>query len=105
MNTTKPYSIEEIKEILYSIFIKMPIQKAILFGSYAKNMPTQKSDVDIYIDSEGALTGLKFFALIDMIQEKLNKDVDVIEKLEVEEDSPIQKEIEDTGVVIYERKR
>ena len=105
MNDTKTYSIEELKKILYSIFKKTPVQRAILFGSYAKNVPTQKSDVDILIDSEGNLTGLRFFALVDMIQEKLNKDVDVIEKLEIEEDSPIHKEIEETGVVIYERKR
>ena len=46
---------------------------------------------------------LKFFAIIDVIKEKFDKDVDVIEKSEVTKNSKIEREIEKTGVVVYEK--
>ena len=78
--TTKIYSIEDIKQMLNEILTNTEVEKAILFGSYAKNTPTTYSDIDILIDSNGKIKGLKFFAIIDMIREKFNKDVDVIEE-------------------------
>lgn len=101
--TTKVYSIEDIKNMIYEILIHTDVEKAILFGSYAKNEPTENSDIDILIDSKGKMKGLKFFAMIDMIREKFDKDVDVIEKSEINKNSKIEKEIEKTGVVIYEK--
>ena len=41
--------------------------------------------------------------MVDKIREKLDKEVDVIEKLEIDKNSKIEKEIEKTGVVIYEK--
>ena len=38
-----------------------------------------------------------------MIKEKFDKDVDVIEKSEIDKDSKIEKEIEETGVIVYEK--
>ncbi len=101
--TTKIYSIDDIKRILSEVLNDTEVEKAILFGSYAKNTPTQTSDIDILIDSNGKIKGLKFFAIIDMIREKLDKDVDVIERTEIDKESKIEKEIEKTGVVIYEK--
>lgn len=74
------------------------LKKAILFGSYAKN-----SDIDRLIDSNGKMKSLKFFSIVDKIREKFNKDVDVIEKIEIDKNSKIEKEIEKTGIVIYEK--
>ena len=99
----KIYTIDELKTILKTILEKFNIKKAILFGSYAKNKPTKNSDIDILIDSKGKIKGLKFFAMVDKIREKLDKEVDVIEKLEIDKNSKIEKEIEKTGVVIYEK--
>lgn len=101
--TTKVYSISDIKKMLSEILNNTDVQKAVLFGSYAKNTPTETSDIDILIDSNGKIKGLKFFAIIDMIREKFNKDVDVIEKSEIDKNSKIEKEIEETGVVVYEK--
>lgn len=101
--TTKIYSIEDIKNMIYEILANTEVEKAILFGSYAKNKPTKNSDIDILIDSKGKIKGLKFFAIVDEIREKLDKEVDVIEKLEIDKNSKIEKEIEKTGVVIYEK--
>lgn len=101
--TNKIYSIDEIKKILYEILKDTEIQRAILFGSYAKNTPTKSSDLDILIDSNGKIRGLKFYAIMGTIKEKFNKDVDIIEKSEIDKNSKIEKEIERTGVVVYER--
>ena len=101
--SSKIYSIDEIKKMLQEIFINTDIEQAILFGSYAKNQPTRKSDIDLLIDSNGKLKGLKFFAIIDLIREKIDKEVDVIEKSEIDADSKIEEEIINTGVVVYER--
>ena len=99
---TKIYSINDIKKLLNDVLRDTGVKKATLFGSYAKNTPTANSDIDILLDSNGKIKGLKFFAIIDMIKEQFDKDVDVIEKSEIEKGSNIEKEIEKTGVVVYE---
>lgn len=101
--TTKIYSIDDIKQMLKEILINTDVKKAILFGSYAKNLATKTSDIDLLIDSNGKIKGLKFFAISDMIREKFDKDVDVIEKCEIDKNSKIEKEIRKTGVVVYEK--
>lgn len=101
--TTKIYTLEDIKKMLREILIHTDVEKAILFGSYAKDKPTEHSDIDILIDSNGKIRGLKYFAIIDMIRQKFDKDVDVIEKTEIDKNSKIEKEIERTGIVIYEK--
>lgn len=101
--TAKIYSINDIKQMLSEILHNTEVEKAILFGSYAKNTPTKISDIDILIDSNGKVKGLKFFAIIDMIREKFDKEVDVIEKSEIKRNSKIEKEIRETGVIVYEK--
>ena len=101
--TTRIYTLEDIKKMLNEVLMYTEVEKAILFGSYAKNKPTEHSDIDIIIDSNGKIKGLKYFAIIDMIKEKFNKDVDVIEKSEIDKNSKIEKEIERTGIVVYEK--
>lgn len=101
--TTKIYSINDIKKMLNEILRNTDVQKAILFGSYAKNTPSKISDIDILIDSNGKIKGLKFYAIINMIKEKFDKEVDVIEKSEIDKGSKIEREIEETGVIVYEK--
>lgn len=100
---TRIYTLEDIKQMLKEVLMHTEVKKAILFGSYAKNEPTEKSDIDIVIDSNGKIRGLKYFAIIDMLKQKFNKDVDVIEKTEIDKNSKIEKEIERTGIVVYEK--
>ena len=101
--TTKIYTVDDIKKMLEEVLSNTEIEKAILFGSYAKNNPTEQSDIDILLDSKGKIKGLKYFAIIDMIKQKFDNEVDIIEKTEIDKDSKIEKEIEKTGVVVYER--
>ncbi|MCL2156062.1 MAG: nucleotidyltransferase domain-containing protein [Leptospirales bacterium] len=97
------YTTDEIKEKLLPIFNIIPVEKAILFGSYAKGNPTQLSDVDILIDSKGKIRGIDFFGVLEDITETLGVPVDLIEASQIIDGGRAQREIAETGVVIYER--
>ena len=99
----KIYTADEIKKKLYPVFSTIPVERAILFGSYAKGNPTQLSDVDIFIDSKGKIRGIDFFGVLEDIIETLGVPVDLIEASQIINGGRAQKEITKTGVVIYER--
>jgi len=102
--TTVVYTKKEIQEKLEPIFKAAPIEKAILFGSYAKGLQTPSSDVDIVIDSKGEVRGIDFFGILEDITVCLDKRIDLIERYEIQENSPIHHTIEREGVVLYEKK-
>ena len=99
----KIYTIEEIKKVLEELLKDKPVYKVILFGSYAKQKATKKSDVDLIIDTNSQLKGVALLKLIYEIEEKLQKKIDGFEKYEIQENSLIDKEIRETGVVVYEK--
>ena len=101
--SNKIYSIDEIKAILKEILLDTSVRQVILFGSYAKKMANKQSDLDFIIDTDGTLLGFDFFALIDEIEKKFQKNIDAFEKIEIIENSKIDEEIKKTGVVVYER--
>jgi predicted nucleotidyltransferase len=92
-------SISSIKDTLTPVFSSYNVKKAVLFGSYAKGYANIKSDVDIVVDS--GLRGLDFVGLLGAVQEALRKNVDMIDVQHIEKASPIEHEIEKTGVIIY----
>ena len=97
------YTANEIKEKLEPIFKNAPIEKAILFGSYAKGLQTSTSDIDIVIDSNGKLLNIDFYGVLEDIKECLDKKIDLIEISEIRENSPIYSVVQE-GVTLYERK-
>lgn len=99
----KIYTIEEIQKMLEEILKNKPVYQVILFGSYAKKEANQKSDIDLVIDTKSQLRGFALLKLICEIKEKLQKEIDGFEKYEIVDDSPIDKEIKKTGVVVYEK--
>ncbi|OZV11982.1 hypothetical protein CIW83_12105 [Tissierella sp. P1] len=103
--TSNFISVETIMEKITPIFEKYPINKAILFGSYAKGDATINSDVDLYIDTNGKLRGLDFVGLLEILVNTLEMDIDLIDKSHIEQDSLIMQEIENGGMVIYEKSK
>ena len=97
------YSLNDIKEILLPIFVAYPIRRAILFGSYAKGIQTPQSDIDLIIDSNGAIRGIDFFGVLEEMTSALKVPVDLLESSQIVSGGKVQKEIESSGVVIYER--
>lgn len=101
----KIYTIEEIKHILNEILKNFAVKKAILFGSYAKNTPTSKSDIDLVIDSEGKLLNINFYGLLEDLVQKLEKNIDLFEISEIHQGSEIYQNIQKEGIIVYERER
>ena len=95
------YTIAQLKSLLTPIFQKNKVRKATLFGSYSKGEATKYSDVDLLVDS--GLRGLAFFGLLDDVCESLECDVDLIDTRDVASGSAVDREIKNSGVVIYEQ--
>ena len=98
---SEAYTIDQLKHVLVPIFRKNKVRKAILFGSYGKGQATAHSDVNLLVDS--GLRGLAFFGLMDDVCESLDCEVDLIDIYDVIPNSRVDREIRDTGVVIYEQ--
>ena len=99
--SNKVYTIDELKIDIGNILSGFPVEKAILFGSYAKGLADENSDIDLVIDAKGKLRGLKFFGLLEILTTKLNKQIDLIDQRDIVKNGQADKEIEKTGVVIY----
>jgi len=93
------YDVEEIKSRLTPVFDANGVRSAVLFGSYAKGSATEKSDVDLLVDS--GLKGLDFVGLAEYIRNALEKEVDVIDVGYVKKGSKIEDEVRETGIRIY----
>ncbi len=99
METT--YTVTQIKDRLTPVFRRNNVRKAVLFGSYGKGLATPRSDVDILVDS--GLPGLSFFGLLEDVCQSLDCPVDLIDTQDVIPGSTIEREIQRTGMVIYEQ--
>ena len=99
--STKVYTIEELSKKISNILAGFPVEKAILFGSYAKGYATPKSDVDLVINSQNKIRGFDFFGLRSVLEEKLNKNVDLIEEAHIIKGTKADREVRKTGVIIY----
>ncbi len=97
--TDTVYSVEGIRALLRPVFDNYNIKRAVLFGSYAKGIAQRNSDVDIFVDS--GLKGLAFFGLLEDVVTALDKNVDLLDSVQVYPDSEVDKEIQKSGVVIY----
>ena len=76
----KIYTLKEIISICTPILKKYNIQKAYIFGSYARGEATEKSDIDIMIATTGSniVTLLNLSNLEIDLEKKLGKVIDII---------------------------
>lgn len=93
--------LNSFKHSLPPFFKKNGVRKAILFGSYAKGTAQPASDVDLWVDS--GLRGLSFFGLLEDVCRCVQCKVDLIDRADVIPGSAVDREIHNTGVVIYEQ--
>ena len=98
-------SITEIQTAVESVVKNTAVEKMVLFGSYAKRNASTQSDIDLFMVSNGVITGLAFYDLKSRIEGAFNVNVDLLADLDVIPNSPIEKQINDSGVIIYERQR
>lgn len=94
-------SIPELTKALTPVFKDYGISRAVLFGSVAKETATDKSDLDLLVDS--GIHGLKFVGFMEAVRERAGMPVDIFDVSHIEAGSNIDREIRETGVTIYEK--
>ena len=95
------YTIDELKAIVGDVAKQYGVKKVALFGSYSTGKQTSDSDIDLLID-KGEIKGLVMFnGFINSLQERLNKEVDVLTYASLER-SLIKNSVRDE-VVLYEQ--
>lgn len=94
-------NISDIQSVLTPVFDGYGISRAVLFGSVAKGTATEKSDLDLFVDS--GLQGLRFVGFMEAVRRAAGMPVDVFDASHIEKDSKIDREIRATGVTIYEK--
>ncbi len=95
------HSISDITTMLTPVFDDYGISRAVLFGSVAKGTATDKSDLDLLVDSK--LRGLRFVGFMEAVRRAVGMPVDVFDIEHIENGSKIDQEIHSTGVTIYEK--
>ena len=97
----KKYTIEEIKAVVEPIARKYGVERVYLFGSYARGVVNENSDIDLRVD-KGSLKGM--FALCGLyteIEEALKIKVDVLTTGSLEDD--FLHKIQQEEVLLYGR--
>lgn len=95
------YTVPQLRDTLTPVLSRYGVRRAVLFGSYGKGTATEKSDVDLLVDS--GLRGLRFVGLMDDLRRATGKDVDLFDVTHIQAGSPIDNEIRTTGVTVYEK--
>lgn len=71
------YTIDEIKCIVIPIAKSYGVASISLFGSYATGKATSSSDIDFIIE-KGDLIGIKYFALLEELENAFQCKIDLI---------------------------
>lgn len=95
-----PLSLPQIRAALEPVFRRYAVRRAVLFGSYAKGCATEKSDIDILVDTD--LRGLRLMELFCAVQDALGgMDLDLFARYELIPGGRADEEIRRTGKEIY----
>ena len=78
--SSKIYSIEEIKNITRQIFSKYNFEKVYLFGSYARGEATKLSDIDIMVVGGNINTFMNLSDFALELVKILKKEVDIVKE-------------------------
>ncbi len=94
---------KSIQQKLAVYFSNKPIQKAYIFGSFARQEQTRKSDIDILVDVEPnyMMSLIEFGGILEDLKELLHRNVDLVSSDGISKYlKPI---IEKEKILIYER--
>jgi hypothetical protein len=94
------YSQAELAQIILPLLHKYHAEKAILFGSYARNEATMLSDIDLVIVGGAAFDPTDVFCIADELHAATEKAVDVYELREINAGTKFYNTILGEGVQI-----
>ena len=99
------YTIEALKKIIEPIAKKHKIPAIYLFGSYARSVATEESDIDLLVDTTGtSLTSLLALgALYCDLEETLKKPIDLITVSSLQQRAQMPSEQDFREAVLNER--
>ncbi len=91
---------EEIKKKIISILVKHGIKRILVFGSYARNEATLKSDLDLIVEFPEGTSLLDHVGIEIELSEVLNMKIDLLSQNGI---SPyIKDQVLKEAIVIYE---
>ena len=95
---------QEIINKLQTFFPSYPIEKAWLFGSYARGEETKKSDIDIMVrfDKDADISLFDYIGIMNDIEDLCHKKIDMVEEGQLRRWA--QESVEKEKILIYERK-
>lgn len=73
-------TINQIKKLTEPIFRKYKVDRAYIFGSYARGDFDENSDIDIIIEAKNIRSLLVIGAMLETLKQVLKKEVDLIEE-------------------------
>lgn len=93
-----------IVKILSKYFASQPIEKAWIFGSYARSEENNKSDIDILVNfsPESNVTLFKYIHIVNDLQSLTGKKIDLVEEGQLKHFA--YSSAENDKILIYERK-
>lgn len=94
------YSQSELKYIVLPLLQKYHAERAILFGSYARDEATASSDIDLVIVGGADFDPTDVFCIADELYAATGKAVDVYELREINVGTDFYHTILDEGVQI-----
>ena len=98
--STQIYSREELTCKILPLLKKYRAERAILFGSYAREEATEQSDIDLVVIGGPKFDPTDVFCIADELYRLTGKDVDVYEVNEIYVSSAFYRTIFSEGVQI-----
>ena len=86
-NKKNQEAITQIKKLTEPVFKEYGVEKAYVFGSYARGDYNENSDIDIIIVAKNIKSLLIIGAILEVLKQVLQKEVDLIEEECFEEDN------------------
>jgi predicted nucleotidyltransferase len=100
-------SIDKMKQAivnkLQAFFPAYPVEKAWIFGSYARGEETRKSDVDVLVrfDKDAHITLIDYAGIMIDLEKLLHRKVDLVEEGTLYRFA--QESVEQDKLLVYER--
>ena len=78
MESGRLLNIENIKNTISSVSKQFDLSDVWIFGSYAKGVATEDSDIDILVKTEDVVGGYKLLDVKYAFEDALKKQVDIV---------------------------
>ena len=88
---------------LQGFFPAYPVEKAWIFGSYARGEETRKSDLDVLVrfDKNATITLIDYAKIMNNLSDLLHKKVDLVQEGTLYKFA--QESVENDKILVYER--